>query len=51
MNITREICAFVRTLLTRLGVKTLYIEPGTPWENGYCKSFNSRLRDELLECE
>ncbi len=41
----------VRTLLTRLGVKTLYIEPGSPWENGYCESFNSKLRDELLECE
>jgi putative transposase len=41
----------VRTLLTRLGVKTLYIEPGSPWENGYCESFNSKLRDELLEGE
>jgi putative transposase len=41
----------VRTLLTRLGVKTLYIEPGSPWENGYCESFNSKLRDELLESE
>ena len=41
----------VRTLLTRLGVKTLYIEPGSPWENGYCESFNSKLRDELLEEE
>jgi len=41
----------VRTLLTRLGVTTLYIEPGSPWENGYCESFNSKLRDELLESE
>jgi putative transposase len=41
----------VRGWLTRLGVKTLYIEPGSPWENGYCESFNSKLRDELLECE
>ncbi len=41
----------VRTLLTRLGVKTLYIEPGSPWENGYCESFNSKLREELLEGE
>jgi transposase InsO family protein len=41
----------VRSLLARLGVKTLYIEPGSPWENGYCESFNSKLRDELLEGE
>ena len=39
----------VRTLLTRLGVMTLYIEPGSPWENGYCERFNSKLWDELLE--
>jgi transposase InsO family protein len=30
------------------GAKTLYIEPGSPWENGYCESFNSKLRDEFL---
>ena len=41
----------VRTWLTRLGVKTLYIEPGSPWENGYNESFNSKLRDELLNTE
>jgi putative transposase len=41
----------VQNLLTRLGVKTLDIEPGSPWENGYCESFNSKLRDELLEGE
>lgn len=34
-----------------MGVKTLYIEPGSPWENGYCKSFNGKLRDELLNGE
>ena len=33
------------------GVKTLYIEPGSPWENGYCESLNSKLRDELLKGE
>ena len=33
------------------GVKTLYIEPGSPWENGYCESLNSKLRDELLNGE
>jgi integrase-like protein len=34
--------------LARIGVKTLYIKPGGPSENGYCNSFNSKLRDELL---
>ena len=33
------------------GSKTAYIEPGSPWENGYCESFNARLRDELLNGE
>jgi transposase InsO family protein len=33
------------------GMEMLYIEPGSPWENGYAESFNSRLRDELLNCE
>jgi transposase InsO family protein len=32
-------------------VKTLYIEPGSPWENGYVESFNGKLRDELLDRE
>jgi putative transposase len=32
-------------------VKTLYIEPGSPWENGYIESFNGKLRDELLNRE
>jgi len=41
----------VRTWLERLGVKTLYIEPGSPWENGYNESFNGRLRDEFLNGE
>ncbi|MFX7849891.1 transposase, partial [Acinetobacter baumannii] len=31
--------------------KTAYIAPGSPWENGYCESFNSKLRDELLAGE
>jgi transposase InsO family protein len=34
-----------------LGVRTLYIEPGSPWENGYVESFNGKLRDELLNGE
>ena len=37
--------------LEKLEVKTLFIEPGSPWENGYCESFNSKLRDEFLNCE
>jgi transposase InsO family protein len=41
----------VRKWLSRLGVKTLYIEPGSPWENGYVESFNGRMRDELLSRE
>jgi putative transposase len=41
----------VRQWLERLGVKTLFIEPGSPWENGYIESFNGKLRDELLNGE
>ncbi|MEM1026506.1 MAG: IS3 family transposase [Planctomycetota bacterium] len=41
----------VRRWLKRVGVKTLYIEPGSPWENGYVESFNGKLADELLERE
>ncbi len=41
----------VRRWLGRLGVKTLFIELGSPWENGYIESFNGRLRDELLNRE
>jgi len=41
----------VREWLGRVGVATLFIEPGSPWENGYCESFNGKLRDELLDCE
>ena len=35
----------------RLQVKTLYIEPGSPWENGYNESFDGKSRDELLNRE
>ena len=38
----------IRKWLEKLGVKTLFIEPGSPWENGYIESFNGKLRDELL---
>ena len=41
----------IRRWLEEAGVATLYIEPGAPWENAYCESFNSRLRDELLDRE
>jgi transposase InsO family protein len=41
----------VRHWLAQVGAKTLYIEPGSPWENGYCESFNGKLRDELLNGE
>ena len=41
----------VREWLELLGVKTLFIEPGSPWENGYIESFNGKLRNELLNGE
>jgi transposase InsO family protein len=41
----------LRRWLGRLGVRTLFIEPGSPWENGYNESFNGKLRDELLNGE
>lgn len=41
----------VRGWLNRLGATTLFIEPGSPWENGYNESFNGKLRDELLNGE
>jgi transposase InsO family protein len=39
----------IRHWLKASGVKMLYIEPGSPWENGYIESFNGKLRDELLD--
>ena len=41
----------LRRWLARLGTKAIYITPGSPWENGYCESFNGKLRDELLNGE
>jgi putative transposase len=41
----------VKDWLERVEVKTLFIEPGSPWENGYVESFNGKLRDELLNGE
>jgi transposase InsO family protein len=45
--VTRDL----RKWLEKTGAKTLYIEPGLPWENGYCESFNSTIRDEFLNGE
>jgi transposase InsO family protein len=41
----------LRKWLAQTGARTLYIEPGSPWENGYCESFNSKMRDEFLNGE
>ncbi|QZO02111.1 IS3 family transposase [Chenggangzhangella methanolivorans] len=41
----------VREWIVAVGSRTAFIEPGSPWENGYCESFNARLRDELLNGE
>ena len=41
----------IRGWLNRIGVKALFIEPGSPWENGYIESFNGKLRDELINRE
>ena len=41
----------IRRWLSHIGVQTLYIEPGSPWENGYIESFNGKFRDELLNGE
>ncbi len=41
----------VRDWITAVGAQTAYIEPGSPWGNGYCESFNGRFRDALLNGE
>ena len=41
----------VRDWIEAAGAKTAFIEPGSPWENGYCESFNARFRNELLDAE
>jgi transposase InsO family protein len=41
----------VKEFLEEMGVATLFVAPGSPWENGYAESFNSRMRDELLDGE
>ena len=41
----------IRAWMAATALETLYIEPGAPWENGYAESFNSKVRDELLNVE
>ena len=41
----------LREWFVMVNVTTAYIEPGSPWENGYCESFNSKMRDEFLNME
>lgn len=41
----------LRTWWSRVGTQTVYIMPGSPWQNGYCESFNGKLRNELLDGE
>jgi len=41
----------VRDRIAAVGAKTAYIVPGSPWQNGYCESFNARFGDELLNDE
>jgi len=50
-NGSEFIATAVRKWLAQIGVTTLYIAPGSPWENGYNESFNGSLRDELLNGE
>ena len=45
------IARVIRAWTAKAGLETLYIEPGAPWENGYAESFNSKVRDELLNAE
>jgi transposase InsO family protein len=47
-NGPESIAKALRERIVAVGAKTAYIMPGSPWENGYCESFNSKLRDELL---
>ena len=50
-NGSEFIAGNIRKWLANVDVKTLYIEPGSPWENGYAESFHSRFRDEFLSVE
>ena len=46
-----DVAVAVKGWITGVGAKTAFIEPGSPWENGYVESFNGKLRDELLNME
>ena len=50
-NGSEFIAKIVQRWLRDNGIKTIYIEPGSPWENGYCESYNGKLRDECLNGE
>ena len=50
-NGTEFIAQKIRAWLNKSQIKTLYIEPGSPWQNGYIESFHSRFRDECLNRE
>jgi transposase InsO family protein len=50
-NGSEFIARAIRAWLAQVGVQTLYVEPGSPWQNGYAESFHSRLRDEFLAVE
>lgn len=47
LNGPEFIAQALRDWIVAIGAKMAYIEPGSPWENGYCESFNGKLRDEL----
>lgn len=50
-NGSEFIAKSLQDMLLKLEIKPTYIEPGSPWENGYCESFNSKMRDEFLNGE
>lgn len=50
-NGTEFTASIVKEFIHSCGAQTMYIEPGSPWENGYIEAFNSRMRDELLDGE
>lgn len=45
------VATILRDWLKAIGTKTAYIEPGSPWQNGYCESFNGKFRDQFLDGE
>ena len=50
-NVSEFIADALRELCQSSGTSTAYIEPGSPWQNGFAESFNSRFRDEFLNAE